>query len=73
MTPKQVEELAKKRQTLIEVATELNEQMGLEPEIDTGDDASIEYLLVKIQKAAGLIEPDDIFTDQTQQILDYFI
>lgn len=73
MTTEQRIELEKKRQTLLEVAREMNEVMGLEPQIYTGDNVSIEELLMAVQEAAGFVDTDDDFSEQAKQILSYFI
>jgi len=63
----------KDRWTLLaEAAVELNEVLGLEPEIET-EEVTEAYLEEKVGEACSLVREDDEFTDQTDQIVAEFL
>jgi hypothetical protein len=63
--------MAYKKETLIEVAKELNEVLGLEPAIEVKSKVKIKDLKESILQAGQLIDPaEDEFTDNTWTILE---
>lgn len=55
-------------QRYVEAAEELNEVLGLEPQIETKD-ATINQIASKIREASELITEDDVFTVQTAGVI----
>ena len=70
---KQAKSKKKDRFTLLaEAAVELNEELGLDPEIEV-EDVSEAELEEKLAEAAGLVTEEDEFSEATTKILEEFI
>lgn len=57
-----------KRSALVDAATELNEHLGLDPEINVK--APVPEIKAKVLEACELISDDDEFSDETQAVID---
>ena len=58
-----------KREDLIKVAKELNDVLGLDPQIKTGKKVTDKELTEQILEAADLILPEDDISDETMQVI----
>jgi len=58
-----------KREDLIKAAKELNDIMGLDPQIKTGKKVTDEELTEQILEAAGLILPEDDISEETMRVI----
>ena len=58
-----------RREDLIKAAKELNEALGLEPQIKTGKKVTEKELSEQILEAAELILPEDDISDETMQVI----
>jgi len=58
-----------KREDLIKVAKELNDVLGLDPQIKTGKKVTDKELTEQILEAADLILPEDDISDKTMEII----
>jgi len=58
-----------KREDLIKAAKELNDVLGLDPQIKTGKKVTEEELSEQILEAAELILPEDDISDETMQVI----
>ena len=58
-----------KRKDLIKAAKELNDIMGLDPQIKTGKKVTDKELIDQLLEAADLILPEDDISDETMKVL----
>jgi len=63
-------EMTLKRSQLVEAAKELNETLGLDPQIDTKPGKKNKYLQDMIVEAGSVVEPDDEFSEETWTVLE---
>ena len=59
-----------KREDLIKAAKELNDIMGLDPQIKTGKKVTDKELIDQLLEAADLILPEDDISDETMKVLE---
>jgi hypothetical protein len=60
------------RLALLEAAVELNEQFGLEPNIDTSEIVTLGELIEGMKKASELFDPEtDILSELTLGVIDF--
>jgi len=58
-----------KREDLIKAAKELNDILGLDPQIKTGKKVTDEELMEQILEAAGLLLPEDDISEETMRVI----
>ena len=58
-----------KREDLIKAAKELNDVLGLDPQIKTGKKATDKELIDQLLEAADLILPEDDISDETMKVI----
>ena len=58
-----------KREDLIKAAKELNDVLGLEPQIKTGKKVTDKELIDQLLEAADLILPEDDISDETMKVI----
>ena len=58
-----------KREDLIKAAKELNDVLGLEPQIKTGKKVTDKELIDQLLEAADLILPEDDISDETMKVV----
>lgn len=58
-----------KREELIKAAKELNDVMGLDPQIKTGKKVTDKELIDQLLEAADLILPEDDISDETMKVI----
>jgi len=61
-----------KREDLIKAAKELNDIMGLDPQIKTGKKVADKELIDQLLEAADLILPEDDISDETMKVIEVF-
>lgn len=59
-----------KREDLIKAAKELNDIMGLDPQIKTGKKVTDKELIDQLLEAADLILPEDDISDETMKVIE---
>ena len=59
-----------KREDLIKAAKELNDIMGLDPQIKTGKKVADKELIDQLLEAADLILPEDDISDETMKVIE---
>lgn len=59
-----------KREDLIKAAKELNDVLGLDPQIKTGKKVTDKELIDQLLEAAGLILPEDDISDETMKVIE---
>lgn len=59
-----------KREELIKAAKELNDVMGLDPQIKTGKKVTDKELIDQLLEAADLILPEDDISDETMKVIE---
>ncbi|HUM44997.1 MAG TPA: hypothetical protein PKI14_18780, partial [Fervidobacterium sp.] len=58
-----------KREDLIKAAKELNDVLGLDPQIKTGKKVTDKELMEQILEAADLLLPEDDISEETMRVI----